>query len=140
MDRSTWLDMIMSTIVAPRFAQDQLTVVRHYPAEQAALARLCHEDERVADRFEVFCGDLELANGYVELSDAAEQQLRIDRDLDIRQAAGRAQSPSDPRLISALEQPLPECAGVAVGVERLHMILDQIDDIADVVTFVAEAP
>lgn len=139
-DRNAGLDLIMSTVIAPQFAQDQLTVVRHYPADQAALARLSNGNERVADRFEVFCGDLELANGYVELSSPAEQQRRIDRDLEFRRAAGRLQSPSDPRLIAALEHGLPGCAGVAVGVERLHMILDQTDDIGDVVPFIAETP
>jgi lysyl-tRNA synthetase class 2 len=137
-DRNAGLDLIMSTVIAPQFARDQLTVVRHYPADQAALARLSTDDERVADRFEVFFGDLEIANGYVELNDAVEQQRRIDRDLDIRQAARHERLPSDARLIAALEHGLPDCAGVAVGVERLHMILDQTDDIANVVTFVAE--
>ncbi|MDH3433805.1 MAG: hypothetical protein OEM60_08100, partial [Gammaproteobacteria bacterium] len=102
--------------------------------------RLNGDDERVADRFEVFLGDLELANGYVELSNPLEQQRRMDRDLDIRQVAGREQSPGDPRLIAALEHGLPECAGVAVGVERLHMVFDQTSDIGDVLTFVPEAP
>jgi len=139
-DRNAGLDLIMSAVIAPRFAQDQLTVVRHYPADQAALARLNGDDERVADRFEVFLGDLELANGYVELSNPLEQQRRMDRDLDIRQVAGREQSPGDPRLIAALEHGLPECAGVAVGVERLHMVFDQTSDIGDVLTFVPEAP
>lgn len=138
MDRSAWIDLLFSTIVAPQFAQDQLTVVRHYPASQAALARLCPADERVADRFEVFYGDLELANGYVELTDADEQRRRLDRDLRSRQQPAGCSAARDETLLAALDAGLPMCAGVAVGIERLHMVLDQTDDISDVVTFVAK--
>lgn len=136
--RSAWLDLIMSTIIAPQFAADRLTVVRHYPARQAALARLCPNDDRVADRFEIFYGDLELANGYVELTDVQEQQSRIKCDLETRQRNGRPVYPCDQTLIAALESGLPDCAGVAVGAERLQMVLDQTDDIRDVMTFVCE--
>jgi len=136
--RDSGLDLIMSTIIAPRFVHDQLTVIRHYPASQAALARLCPGDERVADRFEVFCGDLELANGYVELTDAGEQRQRIEQDHEERLRAGRSSLLADEMLLAALEAGLPECAGVAVGVERLQMVLDQTDDIRDVVTFNTE--
>ena len=138
LDRSTWLDLIMSTIVAPQFAHDQLTVIRHYPASQTALARLCPDDERVADRFEIFCGDLELANGYVELGDAVEQRQRIERDLEARRQTQSSNFVADEMLLAALAAGLPDCAGVAVGMERLQMILDQTDDLRDVVTFGSE--
>ncbi len=134
-DRNAWLDLILSTIVAPEFSNDQLTVLRHYPASQAALARLCPDDDRCADRFEVFYGSMELANGYVELTDASEQMQRIDQDLETRRRAGRAEYPCDSLLLAALESGLPDCAGVAVGLERLHMVLDKTDDIHDVITF-----
>lgn len=137
MDRSAWLDLILSNIVAPQFPRGQLTVVRHYPASQAALARLCPADERVADRFEVFCGAVELANGYVELTDADEQQRRLDRDLRARRQSGSCSVARDETLLAALHAGLPMCAGVAVGIERLQMVLDQTDDIRDVVTFAA---
>ena len=133
-DRDAWLDLLMSTVVTPRFQADRLTVVRHYPASQAALARLCPGDDRVADRFEVFRGDMELANGYVELTNAVEQRRRIDADLDKRRRLGRDVNPWDRALIAALEHGLPECAGVAVGVERLHMCLENTDDIRRVMT------
>ena len=129
------LDLLVCTKIAPQFAPDKLTVLRHYPADQAALARLCPDDARVADRFEVFFGSLELANGYVELTDPTEQRKRIDHDLDLRRQMGRRQYPHDVNLIAALQSGLPECAGVAVGFERLHMIFDKVNDIADVVTF-----
>ena len=134
-DRSTWLDLILSTIIAPQFAGDRLTVLLHFPASQACMARLCIDDQRVADRFEVFFGDLEIANGYVELTDAEEQRLRFDQDLEVRRQAGRPVFPQDHRLLAALDSGLPDCAGVAVGIERLQMVLAKTDDIGDVVTF-----
>ena len=109
--------------------------MQHYPASQAALARLCPADVRVADRFEVFCGSLELANGYVELTNAAEQQARIDCDNENRRRRGRAVRPVDVDLLAALDAGLPACAGVAMGLERLQMIHDRTEDIRDVVTF-----
>jgi len=130
-ERQAWLDLTMGTVIAPQFATDRLTVVRHYPASQAALARLCPNDARVADRFEVFYAELELANGYVELTDADEQRRRFAKQLDA--------SCIDTTLLAALESGLPECAGVALGIERLQMVHDQTDDIKDVVTFVAES-
>ena len=137
-DRDAALDLIMADTIAPQFARDRLTVVQHYPASQAALARLCPADDRVADRFEVFCGDLELANGYVELTDAAEQRRRIEADIAAREQSGRSSLLPDESLLAALEAGLPPCAGVAVGMERLHMVLDQAEDIRDVITFATE--
>lgn len=137
-DRDAALDLIMAEVVAPRFAPDRLTVVQHYPASQAALSRLCPADSRVADRFEVFCGDLELANGYVELMDAGEQRLRMETDIAARERTGRSSLLADHSLLDALEAGLPQCAGVAVGMERLHMVLDQAEDIRDVITFATE--
>jgi len=134
-DKDAWLDLILATVIAPQFVPDQLTVVQHYPASQAALARLCPDDPRFADRFEVFCGSIELANGYVELTDAAEQRRRMDSDLQKRRDSGQAEPPWDRSLIAALESGLPRCGGVAVGFERLQMIFDDADDIRDVVTF-----
>ena len=137
-DRDAWLDLIFDTTIAPQFEPCRLTVLQHFPASKAALARLCPDDDRVADRFEIFYGTMELANGYVELTDAIEQRQRFASELDRRRAGGHPAPPPDPRLLEALEHGLPECAGVAVGVERLQMTYDQVDDIAAVVTFVHE--
>lgn len=134
-DRDAWLDLLVCELVLPRLPTDRLTVIRHYPASQAALARLCPADPRIADRFEVFFGDMELANGYVELTDAAEQRQRIEADLQERRRLGRPVHPWDRSLIAALEHGLPDCAGVAVGVERIHMLLDRAEDISQVMTF-----
>lgn len=135
-NRDAWLNLVMSTRVTPAFANDRLTAVRRFPASQAALARLCPSDPRFADRFEVFLGDLELANGYVELTDPDEQLQRIENDLAVRNKAAQPVNPVDGSLLAALRHGLPACAGVAVGVERLQMVCDQTDDLADVVTFV----
>lgn len=137
-DRDAWLDLILSNAVIPRFSAGRLTVLQRFPASKAALARLCPEDQRFADRFEIFFGSMELANGYVELTDANEQRLRIDRDLQRRRNLQRSVEPWDKNFLQAMDNGLPACAGVAVGVERLQMILDGADHIRDVVTFASD--
>ena len=137
-DRDAWLDLLLSTRVAQRFPGDKLTVLRHFPASQAALARICPDDASVADRFEVFFGSTELANGFVELGDAVEQRQRIEADLEQRRSSGRPVVPADAGLLAALESGLPAFAGVAVGFERLMMIAMNKNDIRDVITFAFE--
>ena len=134
-NKDDWLDLLLATHVVPTFSKDRLTVLQHYPASQAALARLCPGNPDVADRFEVFFGPVELANGYVELTDAAEQSERIAADNKERQQRGRPVRPVDDALIAALESGLPDCAGVAMGLERLQMISDKTEHIRDVITF-----
>ena len=138
-ERDDWLDLLLATHIAPAFDTHRLTVLRHYPASQAALARLCPADERVADRFEVFLGPLELANGYVELVDAEEQLQRMRGDNASRRRRNRTVRPHDRSLLAALEAGLPASAGVAMGFERMQMIHDRTDDIRDVITFSFEA-
>lgn len=135
-DRDAWLDLLLSRRIVPAFATDCLTVLKHYPARQAALARLCPANALVADRFEVFLGDLELANGYVELRDAGEQQERWERDLRQRKEKGGDPVPLDGRLLDAMRHGLPACAGVAVGFDRLVMLAANASDIAQVQSFV----
>lgn len=137
-DKDAWFDLLLSTKICGQFAKDKLTVLRHYPASQAALARLCPADERVADRFEVFLGPTELANGYVELTDAEQQLQRIEADQASRQQSGMPLRPHDVLLLAALQSGLPACAGVAVGLERLQMAHDKTDDISKVLTFAFE--
>ena len=134
-ERNDWLDLLLATRIAPTFDTHRLTVLRHYPASQAALARLCPHNPQVADRFEVFFGTSELANGYVELSDAREQANRMQQDNQERHRRGRKVRPRDVSLLAALEHGLPACAGVAVGLERLQMIYSGSNDIHDVLTF-----
>jgi lysyl-tRNA synthetase class 2 len=138
-ERDDWLDLLLATRIAPAFDTHRLTVLRHYPASQAALARLCPDEPRVADRFEVFFGALELANGYVELVDAEEQLQRMHADNANRRRRNRTVRPHDRSLLAALQAGLPASAGVAMGFERLQMIHDRTDDIRDVITFSFEA-
>jgi len=116
------LDLLMATRIAPQFNTHQLTVVYHYPASQAALARICPVDDTVADRFEIFYGPLELANGYVELTDAREQHRRLQADQATRRSNNAPIRPVDTKFLDALESGLPACAGVAVGFDRLLMV------------------
>jgi lysyl-tRNA synthetase class 2 len=134
-DRDAWLDLLLSLHVIPRFSSGCLTVLYHYPASQAALARLCPGNPALADRFEVFYGDLELANGFVELADADQQAARFEADQASRRARNQALYPTDQRLLEALRAGLPDCAGVAVGFDRLLMIDEISEDIRGIQTF-----
>ena len=134
-DRNDWLNLLLTQKVAPEFAKDRLTVLYHYPASQAALAQICAHDNAVADRFEVYLADLELGNGYVELTDAAEQRARCAADLAVREAKHLPVVPLDEEFLAALDNGMPACAGVAVGFERLLMLEQNSDDIRDVMTF-----
>ncbi len=133
--RDDWLNLVLAETISPQFPSDQLTVLHHYPASQAALARICPDDASVADRFEVFAGSLELANGYVELRDVKEQIDRFENDQEIRNQAGRPQRPIDDLFIAALDSGLPACAGVAVGFDRVHMLNEGADDIRRTLCF-----
>lgn len=132
LDTSELFDWLFATRVQPSLPQDQLTVVHDYPACQAALARLRPDAPEWAERFEVFAGPLELANGYRELTDAAAQRERFEADNRRRGKLGRSAMPIDERLIDALEAGLPECSGVALGFDRLAMVAAGSDDIGDV--------
>ena len=133
--RDDWLDLILTTKIAPTFAADKFTVLQHYPASQAALAQICPADASVADRFEVFMGPVELANGYVELTDTRIQAERIANDQAMRESRGQVIRPHDQSLLAALDSGLPACAGVAMGLERLQMMHDKTDDIRNVLSF-----
>ena len=138
--RDDWLDLLLATRITPTFAKDRLTVLRHFPATQAALARLCPDEPLSADRFEVFFGAIELANGYVELTDAAEQRRRIETDNAERRRRHRRVRPIDVTLLAALDAGMPNCGGVAMGIERLQMVQDDADDMTNVVSFAFEPP
>ena len=134
-DRDAWLNLLLSQQVIPGFPDKALTVLTHYPASQAALARLDPADPTTALRFEVFFGRLELANGYVELTDASAQRERFALEIAARRSKGRHDGPVDRRLLAALAAGLPDCAGVALGLERVHMLADGHASIRDVITF-----
>lgn len=129
--RDDWLDLLMTHCIQPAFGDDTITVVHDWPASQAALARVRPGTPALAERFELYLGPVELANGYHELNDAAEQRARFERDLAVRRMRGAVLPPLDEALLAALPQ-LPDCAGVAVGVDRLLMAMNRTPAIADV--------
>ena len=132
--RDDWLDLLMSHRIQSQFAADAITVIHDWPASQAALARIRPGTPPLAERFELYLGPVELANGYHELNDAVEQRQRFERDLAIRAARGAEQPPLDEAFLAALPS-LPACAGVAVGVDRLLMALAGTPRIGDVLAF-----
>ncbi len=135
--KDDWLDILMATVVAPAFPPDRLTAILEYPVSQAALARIrpAADGTPVAARFEVFLGETELANGFHELTDAAEQRRRFEEELSLRAGSGRSPIPVDVRFLAALEAGLPDCAGVALGLDRLVMIAAGVKDLARVLAF-----
>lgn len=134
-DRDTLLQLAMSIVIEPLFDKKAITVVHSFPASQAALAELNENDARVAHRFEVYAGGIELANGYQELTDAKQQQARFDQDNRLRNQHNKPQKPADFRLVQALESGLPGCAGVALGFDRLFMLAENLDDIRQALPF-----
>lgn len=132
--RDDWLDLLMTHRIQPDFPRDRITVIYDYPASQCALARIRPGDPPVAERFEVYLGRYEVANGYHELNDAGEQRARFERDNAVRRERGAREVPIDERLLAVLDR-LPDCAGVALGIERLLMVLADTDAIADVMAY-----
>jgi lysyl-tRNA synthetase class 2 len=134
--RDDWLDLLMTHRLQPDFPSDRLLFVYDYPATQCALARIRGTgDDAVAERFEAYLGVQELANGYHELRDPVEQRTRFERDL-WRHRGRRSEAPAmDAALLAALENGLPDCAGVALGIERLLMAMSDARDIGDVIAF-----
>lgn len=137
-ERDAWLDLLMSHAVQPRLGHGKLTFVTNYPRSQAALARISASDTRTAERFELFFNGVELANGFYELVDPVEQKCRFEKDLRIRADGNQCQPPIDENLIQALCQGLPDCSGVAVGLDRVIMLLAGSDSIADILAFPTE--
>lgn len=119
--------LLLDHVIATCLPRDCLVFVYDFPPAQASLARI--NDEQRAERFELYAGGLELANGYQELVDANEQRRRFEADNHRRRALGKEVLEPDPALIAALERGLPECAGVAVGMDRLLMLATGADDI-----------
>jgi lysyl-tRNA synthetase class 2 len=133
--RDDWLDLLLTHRIQPGFPPDRITVVYDYPASQCALAKIRNDDPPVAERFELYVGAQELANGYHELTDADEQRARFLRDNARRRERGLRELPIDENLLAALESGMPACAGVALGIERLLMAMSGTDDIRDVLAF-----
>ncbi len=137
-DRDELLELLMSTVVGPGLGEGALTFVYGYPATQAALARLDPDDSRAAQRFELYCDGIELANGFHELTSAREQRSRFDRDIKERRRLGLPDTSLDERLLAALEAGLPDCCGVALGFDRTLMLATGAERIDAVLPFPIE--
>lgn len=135
-DRDMWLDLLMSHVLEPLLAKNGVCFVYDYPASQAALSRVVEVDDvLVGQRFELYVDGMELANGYCELTDAAEQRRRFEQDNLKRRERGQSERPVDEFLLAALEHGMPSCSGVALGVDRLLMLLTGKSDIREVLAF-----
>jgi len=128
------LDLAFGTVVLESFDLEAVTLVYDYPASQAALARVKPSTPPVAARFEAFCGGIELANGFHELADAVEQRQRFLSDVAKRSAAGQREPPLDEELLRALPS-LPDCAGVALGFDRLVALATRQNELGAVLAF-----
>ena len=132
-DRDTLLQLLFSMGVETRIGQQVPVFVYDFPASQAALAKINQQDPRVAERFEVYFKGIELANGFHELDNPHEQRVRFEQDNAKRLEMGLPIQPIDQNLIDALHAGLPDCAGVALGIDRLIMLAlgcDHIDQVS----------
>ncbi|HWS27371.1 MAG TPA: amino acid--tRNA ligase-related protein, partial [Xanthomonadales bacterium] len=134
LQRDDCLDLIRTHLIEPQLATGQMLFIYDFPASQAALARISASDSRVAERFELYLGSREIANGYFELGDAHEQRRRFEHDLMLRRSRGSSEPALDEHLLQALPQ-MPDCAGVALGIERLHQWLTGAERIDEVLAF-----
>lgn len=138
LNRDGWLDMIMSHKVERTLPKNQLVFIYNYPASQAALSKINKDEEGqlIAERFEVYLNGLELANGYHELTDSVEQRARFEKELAVTDRL------IDEKLLAALSDPksgLPDCAGVAMGLDRILMLQTGAEKISDVISFSIDA-
>lgn len=134
-DRDTLLQLLFTVGVEPHIGRDKPAFVYHFPASQASLAVISTEDHRIAERFEVYFKGIELANGFHELTDGDEQLQRFEQDNRSRAKRGLPQNPIDMNLIAALKHGLPDCSGVALGVDRLVMLALNAERLSDVIAF-----
>ena len=129
------LQLLFSYCIEPKIGNKTPCFIYHFPASQAALAKLSREDSRVAERFEVYFKGIELANGFHELSEPEEQRSRFEQDNKKRACAGLPTKPIDENFLAALDSGLPQCAGVAMGIDRLLMLKVDAKHIQDVINF-----
>jgi elongation factor P--(R)-beta-lysine ligase len=134
-DRDTCLQLLMSHCIEPSLGFDAPVMVYDFPASQAALARLNPHDPQVAERFEVYFKGVELANAFHELTDPVEQRRRFEKEISFKNQENSPYSPLDERFFAALEAGLPDCAGVAIGIDRLLMLLTNSKTLDDVLAF-----
>jgi lysyl-tRNA synthetase class 2 len=142
LDRDAKLDLLMGLVVGPRLGVERPCFICDYPVSQAALARLKPGNlaaaQAVAARFELYLDGVELANGFHELANASEQRARFTADLKIRAARGQVQPPLDENLLAALQHGLPDCAGVALGLDRLVAVALGAKRLSEAMSFTIE--
>jgi lysyl-tRNA synthetase class 2 len=138
LDYDGWLDLVAGELVYPKLGRERVTFIYDYPASQAALARIRPGEPPLAERFEAFIGGMELANGFHELADAAEQRRRFQQDRDYRRTHGLMDVPMDEKLMGALAHGLPDCVGVALGLDRVLMLAAGADSLNQVLAFGSE--
>jgi lysyl-tRNA synthetase class 2 len=138
LDRDAKRDVLMGLVAGPQLGRDRPCFICDYPASQASLARLKPGLPAVAARFEFYLDGIELANGFHELANATEQRARFAQDLAVRGARGQAQPPMDERLLAALEAGMPDCAGVALGFDRLVAIALGAAGLAEAMAFTVD--
>ncbi len=131
-------ERILVERVEPHLGIEQPVALTRYPARMAALAQLCADDPSCAERWELYLGGMEIANAFSELTDPAEQRRRFEETAEFRRRNGREVYPLDHAFLGALEAGLPPCAGIALGVDRLLMILANRSSIRDVVPFAGD--
>ena len=134
-DPNLWLDFLWSHGIESQLGQGRLTFIYDYPVAQAALATIRPGNPPVAERFELYLNGIALANGFHELGDAAEQYRRCQHNNQVRAGRGLPVMPLDERLLIALESGLPDCAGVALGIDRLLMIAAGKSSLGEVLAF-----
>ncbi len=130
-----WLDFLFSFCVQPYLGEKGLCLIQDYPACQSSLARLNANNPLITERVEVFLHGIELGNGYHELTDFFEQNRRFDAEIEIRCRENLPAAIKDENLLAALKNGLPNCAGIALGLDRILMILAKMQKISDVLSF-----
>lgn len=134
-NRDTWLNLLISHCIEPQLGVDRPCFIYDFPASQAALARIQQSNPPVASRFEVYFKGIELANGFHELQNANEQRKRFEKNGAERKQLSLANITIDEYFLSALQHGLPNCAGIALGIDRLIMLATNSNQIADVLSF-----
>jgi lysyl-tRNA synthetase class 2 len=133
-ERDACLDFLLDASVQGGLGSGVVTIF-DFPASQSSLARLKPDDPGIAERFEVFVDGIEVGNGYRELTDAGEQRERLEQDRRKRRRMGLPDTPVDHRLVAALRAGMPECSGVALGLDRIVMIATGHTRVAEVISF-----
>jgi lysyl-tRNA synthetase class 2 len=134
-DKDTWLQLLMSEYIEPRIGKERPCFVYDFPASQASLARIQPKCPPLASRFEVYFQGIELANGFHELQNAQEQRQRFEKDRCERRALGVNDMLIDEFFLAALSHGLPDCAGVALGIDRLIMLAAKRPHMREVLSF-----